>query len=117
MDITPILQASALVINGYGNNYFLINGHRIEGNIYLFDGKYDAWDLEVSPEDIIQNLEIKPEIILIGQGRGCFKPSHKVQVQLSKSGIAVDFMDTPAACRTYNILLAEGREVCVFLKA
>ena len=117
MDITPVLPADALVVNGYGDDYFLINGKRVQGSIYLYQAKYGSWDEQKSLEEIIEQFIIKPEIILIGQGRGCFKPSRTLQAQLSLIGVAVDFMDTPSACRTYNILLAEGREVCVFLKA
>ena len=56
-------------------------------------------------------LTIKPEILLLGTGMQQRFPHPRLYHALSVAGISVEFMDTAAACRTYNILMAEGRNV------
>ena len=56
-------------------------------------------------------LELDPELILIGTGDILkFPPTEKLRV-LIEAGIGYEIMDTGAACRTYNVLMAEGREI------
>ncbi|MFY9261873.1 MAG: Mth938-like domain-containing protein [Gallionella sp.] len=56
-------------------------------------------------------LPLKPDVLLIGTGAEQHFPHPRLYRQLADANIAVEFMDTPAACRTYNILVAEGRKV------
>jgi uncharacterized protein len=56
-------------------------------------------------------VELAPEIVLLGTGASLRFPEPALLAPLYKAGIGVEVMDTPAACRTYNILLAEGRKV------
>jgi uncharacterized protein len=56
-----------------------------------------------------------PEIVLLGSGSRLRFPSPALYAGLSKANIGVEVMDTPAACRTYNILAAEGRRVAAAL--
>jgi uncharacterized protein len=54
---------------------------------------------------------LTPEIVLLGTGREFKFPDAALLAPLYKAGIGVEVMDTPAACRTYNILLGEARNV------
>lgn len=56
-------------------------------------------------------LALQPEVLLIGTGARQQFAHPRLYRHLSDAGIAVEFMDTPAACRTYNILVAEDRKV------
>lgn len=56
-------------------------------------------------------LRDKPEVILVGTGAAQRFAHPKLYRALTDLGIGVEFMDTPAACRTYNILVAEDRKV------
>jgi uncharacterized protein len=56
-----------------------------------------------------------PEIVLLGTGPRLRFPSPAVYASLLKARIGVEVMDTAAACRTYNILAAEGRRVAAAL--
>jgi uncharacterized protein len=58
---------------------------------------------------------LHPEIVLLGTGTGLRFPSPAVLAPLYDAGIGVEVMDTGAACRTYNILMAEGRVVAAAL--
>ena len=63
------------------------------------------------PDHMAAIAELKPEIVLIGTGAKLTFPDRALLAPLYKAGIGVEIMDTPAACRTYNILLGEGRGV------
>lgn len=56
-------------------------------------------------------LAFKPEVVLIGTGAQQRFAHPRLYRALTELGIGVEFMDTPAACRTYNILVAEDRKV------
>ena len=60
-------------------------------------------------------VELSPEIVLLGTGTTFAFPEAALLAPLYKAGIGVEVMDTPAACRTYNILLGEGRNVVAAL--
>jgi uncharacterized protein len=60
-------------------------------------------------------VELAPEIVLLGTGARFTFPMPALLAPLYKAGIGVEAMDTPAACRTYNILLGEGRNVVAAL--
>lgn len=56
-------------------------------------------------------IELKPELVLLGTGVQLTFPAHSILAEIHQQGIGVEIMDTAAACRTYNILMAEGRFV------
>ena len=60
-------------------------------------------------------LELRPEVVLLGTGSRLIFPSSEVLRPLIDAGIGFEVMDTGAACRTYNILMAEGRRVLAAL--
>lgn len=60
-------------------------------------------------------LELEPEIILIGTGSTQRFPAHAVLARVIRAGVGIEVMNTPAACRTYNVLTAEGRRVAAAL--
>ena len=66
---------------------------------------------ELTDADLLQLLELKPEIILIGTGENSvILPAKKLKAVLEKQ-FHVECMNTKAACRTYTILISEGRKV------
>ncbi len=56
-------------------------------------------------------LEGEPEVVVIGTGWHCCPPRPQWLRFFAGRGVGVEFMDTPAACRTFNVLMAEGRRV------
>jgi uncharacterized protein len=65
----------------------------------------------LSTEHFLLLLPHKPQVVLLGTGsRLCF-PSAQIYEALTKQKIGVEVMDTAAACRTYQVLMAEGRQV------
>jgi hypothetical protein len=63
------------------------------------------------PEDFDALLDLRREIVLLGTGRRQRFPHPRLTMALARAGVGVEVMDTAAACRTYNILMSEGRRV------
>ena len=101
---------------GYGEGYVEINRTR-HGTSLVVNAERLVTDWPVtsieglSADHMAAIVELKPEIVLLGTGAALRFPSPALLAPLYKAGIGVEVMDTPAACRTYNILLGEGRNV------
>jgi uncharacterized protein len=106
-------------ITGYGPDHVLVSGVRHETSlIVLPDEVIGAWvthfeALSVQDFDVV--LMRAPEIVLLGSGARLRFPSPALYAGLIRARIGVEVMDTAAACRTYNILAAEGRRVAAAL--
>ena len=70
---------------------------------------------ELTREHLLPILQLKPAILLIGTGAALQFPEVEIYGELLNHGIGVEIMNTSAACRTYNILTAEGRNVAAAL--
>ena len=103
-------------VTAYGADYIEVNRIRHTGSLILApDTPVRAWaatDFErLRPEHFEAVLELAPELVLVGTGATQrFLPAQTTSA-LSRAGIGFEVMDTAAACRTFNILLAEGRRV------
>lgn len=117
MDITPVVAAGRQLINGYGDCGFTISGTRYEGSVVVFETRTIAWTGELSVDGVQAIVEARPEILLIGCGRSMAVIPREVKSALNAAGIKAEPMDTGAACRTYNVLLQEGRSVAAALVA
>lgn len=107
-------------ITGFDQHSISVNQIRYESNLIVsgaqlhtdwFDGAWSALDAEA----LAPILALQPEVVLLGSGEKhqFIHPKH-LQAFLS-AHIAVECMTTAAACRTYNILMAEGRNVVAAL--
>lgn len=122
MDITPLMRPEQKIIQSYGAGFFRVNGEVIKHHILVHDDAVAEWSgLDASGEvqlsDDILALQGKVDILLIGMGAN-FKvlpPSKRAKFQ--GLGMTVDIMDTASACRTFNVLTAEGRRVAAVLMA
>lgn len=112
-------SANTNLISGYGRDHILVNGIRHDTSlIVLPDEVVTGWARhfeQLMPEHFDTLAMRAPEIILLGSGASLRFPSPALYAGLIKAHIGVEVMDTPAACRTYNILAAEGRRVAAAL--
>lgn len=104
------------IFTGYGDGYVLINQVRHEKSlIVLPDHLIEDWPITSVSQLEVQHFEnlapYTPEIIILGTGVTHKFPDQSLLSQLIKMGIGVEIMDTKACCRTYNILVEEGRRV------
>jgi uncharacterized protein len=70
---------------------------------------------EITAETIAHAANVGAEIVLIGTGKSLRFPKPESMRALMNARIGYEVMDTAAACRTYNVLLAEGRQVAALL--
>ncbi|MBI5331814.1 MAG: Mth938-like domain-containing protein [Betaproteobacteria bacterium] len=109
----------AYTITGHGPGYIQVNATRhATGLVVLPDEVVTDWAAslaELVPAHFDVLLIRAPEIVLLGTGARHTFPSPALYAVLLKAGIGVEVMDTPAACRTYNVLAGEGRRVAAGL--
>ena len=116
-------NANLNVVTGYGDDHVMVNKVRHDGNLILTagqirtgwapDARGDLGTLRV--EDLAAVAELRPEIVIVGTGLRQRFPAPALLRPLIEARIGFEFMDLPAACRTYNILVGEGRSVAVAL--
>lgn len=118
MDITPLVPRERKLITGYGAGGFKINGEAHEGNLLILQDHVESWKQAdahtINESSLSLFLNAPPqavEILLIGTGRVFAFVDISVRHALRAKDIALEVMDTGAACRTYNVLLAEERRV------
>lgn len=111
------------VITAYGDGGFRIAEERYEGSILIAGGQVMPWTVDdiatveaISLEPLFQ-INKNAEILLFGVGPSLVRPSVAVREAIKAHGLGLEIMDTGAACRTYNFLLAEGRRFCAALIA
>lgn len=121
MDITPLIPKEKNIINSYGPEGFKINDQLylnsiiitpnqiLEININSLEDFFDA--------DLKNIFEIEPEILLVGTGTNhkIISPILKNKIKNIYPLISIDEMTTASACRTYNILMMEDRNVATLL--
>jgi uncharacterized protein len=121
MDITPLIPANRQIISGYGNGGFSVNGARHEGSIFVSATQLLPWTVSEWAQFTAESLAPLEgqgiELILIGCGAQMQLLAPDLRRHFRAQGIALETMDTGAACRTYNVLLAEERRVAAALIA
>jgi uncharacterized protein len=104
------------LITGYGPGWVQINESRHSASLILTPAQILApWPVEsfeaLAAEHFRPAVDLAPEIFLLGTGAWLrFPPAACLQL-LIEANIGYEVMDSAAACRTYNILMAEGRNV------
>jgi uncharacterized protein len=133
VDITPLIRSDRMVIQAYKNGVFKISNQLYHTPVIVFPDRVEPWPVEYaqivgqamgegSSETALSagmesvTLRHKDvDLLLLGTGK-TMEPLHPALKQWFKAqGIRCEFMDTGAACRTYNVLLAEGRLVAAAL--
>ena len=125
MDVTPLVPAGRRIIDAYGEGGFRISGLRHQGSLIVLPEQVLPWQAASFPEiehypllPILTEAGIElPELILLGTGQRMIMPGQALRAELRERHIALEAMDTGAACRTYNVLLAEGRKIAAALIA
>jgi len=122
MDVTPLIPEGRQIIQGYGAGSFKVSGQSYDCPIIVTPIGTKPWNtthafLSLNENDFAdlaaQSADL--DVVLLGSGaRGEFFPP-KLRAALKDQGLIIETMDTGAACRTYNVLMAEGRRVAAAL--
>lgn len=109
-------DASKNNFTALGEGYVVVNNDRFTHPIVVTpDDVLTDWDAnnfaELTTAHFNYLLNLKPEIILFGTGPRQHFARPELYRSLIDARISIEFMNTPAACHTYNILMAESRHV------
>jgi len=120
MDLTPVAGAGRQIIERYAASGFRVNGVIYHGSVLVFPDLTVAWDAANASDVTLDTLAPViehggVEILLLGLGRSTSAIPATLRTALRTAGIALEAMDTGAACRTYNVLVAEDRRVAAAL--
>lgn len=139
MKITPDINRKATLIRSYGEGHVVVvspgktansnetqsvqsdiyAGYDVEmvkDNVVVMQDKIVRDLLPASPSELSHEhfqdlIQQRPELIIVGTGQKIIFPDQRVTVELWRHGIGIEVMDTAAACRTYNYLIADERHV------
>ncbi|SDF16201.1 MULTISPECIES: Mth938-like domain-containing protein [Thalassobaculum] len=124
VDITPLVAQGVQIIHGYGDGKFRIGEVSHTGPVLVRAENTQPWDvsvdvaiaeLDLATLGPILDAEQTYDILLIGTGtKQVFLPP-ALRSRIREKGPVAEVMDTGAACRTFNLLLAEGRQVAAAL--
>lgn len=126
MDRSTLTQrrgAGRQIVESYGEGGFKVSGLRHVGSVLIFPDRTVPWVVAAVGEVTFSSLEAvlarasRPRILVVGCGRAFEPRPADLASALREVGIVLEWMDTPAACRTYDVLLLEDREVAAALIA
>jgi len=123
LDITPVIPVGRQLIQRYGEGGFRIANVDHDGSVIVFADSTEPWPIsgldQITMESLAAILKdsMKPDILLIGCGPAFAMPPIALRSALKENGIVLEWMDTGAACRTFNVLLAEERSAAAALIA
>ena len=123
MDLTPLIPQGRQIVESYGDGKFRVSGALHAHSILVFADRTLEW-----PVADIRSLSLESlapvatagengsvNLLLIGCGPRMAMIPAALRASLRAKGIVIEPMDTGAACRTYNVLAAEGRKVVAAL--
>src|ERR1700746_3412830 len=120
MDLAPVAGAGRQIIERYAASGFRVSGVIYRGPVLVFPGLTVVWEAAAATgvtwdalAPVIEHGGV--EILLLGLGRSTTAVPAALRAALRTAGIALEAMDTGAACRTYNVLVAEDRRVAAAL--
>ena len=122
--LVDLLKASIqkpTIIKNHSEKGFLVDKKLYNHSIIIDNFYVLKWDLNnsVIQESDFSFLEAQdkfPELLLIGVGKKINEPFFSIRSKMSKLSIPVEIMSTSSACRTWNVLLSEGRNLLACLK-
>lgn len=123
MEMSEDKPVGRVSVDAYGDGGFRVAGQRIEGSLLMLPNGPESWpvgqiaDLQLSDFASVLEQRQDIEILLVGTGGTIAFLNKDIRADLNSAGIKVDAMDTGAAARTYNVLIAEGRRVAAALIA
>lgn len=114
MRLTEVDFAEATPIQGYGPGFFRVGGEAVSAPLCVTAKGARAWGGYDDTETLMKLAE-EVDVLFIGTGADTAHVPKALREKLEEAGVGVEAMNSPAACRTYNVLLSEGRRVAAAL--
>ena len=114
MRLTDISYGSAQPVKGYGPGFFRLGGQVLQGACLITPwdaGPWGGFDDTAAPLSLAGQVDV----LFVGTGAEIAHAPAAFRAALEEAGIGVEVMNSPAACRTYNVLLSEGRRIAAAL--
>lgn len=106
-------------ITGYTATSVTVNTIQYRHSLIVMPEDIKMWNVtcptELTNAHLLELLAMQPQVVLLGTGEHSYFPDAALWMPLYQAGIGVEVMTTPAACRTFNLLAAEGRSVAAAL--
>lgn len=120
MKLTLDADSRVNLIHSYGPGEIRVSGRTLRSNcIVTADTVVEDWKASsveaLGPEHLAPLFALEPDVVLLGTGAGQRFPSKEVRAAFLSKRIALEPMDLGAACRTFNILVQEGRRIAAAL--
>lgn len=119
MDVTPLVREGQQIIQSYAADGFKVSGVDYKGGIIVMPSNVLLWDVSdvasLTAESFSALADQDIDVLLLGTGTSFQFVAPALKESVKQYGFTLDVMDNGAACRTYNVLMAEGRRVATAL--
>ncbi|MEM9578315.1 MAG: Mth938-like domain-containing protein [Pseudomonadota bacterium] len=114
MRLNEVTYTDAKPIDGYGPGFFRVAGEVFEGALLVGPKGVTPWG-GYEDEAALLDLAGQIDVLFIGTGAEIAHIPSDLRGALEEAGLGVEVMASPSACRTYNVLLSEGRRIALAL--
>ncbi|MDG1338396.1 MAG: Mth938-like domain-containing protein [Paracoccaceae bacterium] len=116
MRLNEVTYTDAQPIDGYGPGFFRVGGTVVNGHVIVAPTGAGIWQ---GFDDLAPLLEMADQldVLFVGTGAEIAHIPAEMRQTLEDAGVGVEVMNSPSACRTYNVLLSEGRRIAAALIA
>ncbi|PIL13673.1 hypothetical protein P775_27305 [Puniceibacterium antarcticum] len=112
MRMNEVVYTDALPIEGYGPGFFRIDSKPVHGALCVSLHGVQPWG-GLEDQDTLMKLASEVDVLFVGTGAEIAHLPRTLRERLEAAGLGVEVMNSPSACRTYNVLLSEGRRVAL----
>ncbi len=110
MRLNEVVYTDAKPVDGYGPGFFRIGGEVYEGALVVLPTGIAPWGGYADPKTLLDAIG-DLDVVFMGTGAEIAHIPAELRATLEEAGLGVEVMSSPTACRTYNVLLSEGRRV------
>jgi uncharacterized protein len=112
MRLTEVTFTDAVPVDGYGPGFFRVAGAVLRGPVIVSATHATEWAGLGDPVPLLA-LSGQVDVLFLGMGAEIAHAPADLRRSLEAAGIGLEVMNSPAACRTYNVLASEGRRVAL----
>ena len=112
--LSEIAYTGPAPIDGYGPGFFRVGGTVHRGALAVLPGGTAPWGGLGDPAPFLAVAD-QIDVLFVGTGPEIAPLPAPFRAALEEAGIGVEPMNSPAACRSYNVCLAEGRRIAAAL--